>query len=186
MERKQTNMVRVWCMEESVSHVPVSDRHAPMILWKRNPYENECYVDVKRKLLEAELRGSTGFRYMVENGTLKIKDQDIIRDFNLEDLGEYVKDKDDLREFVLTCTEDELEDYLQYAPDTMLLNIESIFTKTELNSRAKIKMIKSYTGVDLEEFYKDMDEEGVDVKSEVATKTKTGAKRQARKPVDDK
>lgn len=185
-DRKQPNFIKIWCMEDSVGHTPVSDRHAPRWIWKRNPYESECFIEVKRKMLEAELRGSTGFRNLVENGTLRIKDQQIIKDFKLEDLGEYVKDKDELKDFVLNCTDDELEEYLQYAPDTMLLNIETIFTETELNSRAKIKLIKSYTGVDLEEFYKDMDDEGVKVSGNNTTTSKTSVKKSARKPVQEK
>lgn len=185
--RKINKTVRVWCTEDSVSHIPTTDKHKPQWVWQRNPYETECYYDVERALLEAELRSSGGLRWMVENGVLKIKDSAIIENFRLDIDEEYIKDKDELKDFVLNCDEDTLEDFLQFAPDAMLLNIESIFSKVELNSRAKIKLIKSYTGTDLEEFYKDMDDEGVKLDVEqVKTKSGKTTKKQPRKPVAEK
>ena len=51
--------------------------------------------------------------------------------------------------------------FLQYAPQAMIDNIEVVCTAKELTDRNKIKLIRKFTGKDLEEFYNDkiIDEE---------------------------
>lgn len=174
-----TKTVRVYSNSPSVSHKPFGTTF--YWLWEQNPYEDECYLDLEKKELEDEMRRSIGFRRMFERGILNVKEPDILKRFRLDDTDEYIMNNKQLQEFINNSTVDEFEEFLQYAPQAMLDNIEVVCTSNELTDRNKIKLIKKYTGKDLEEFYNDkaIDEEKDGKPVEVETKKG----RQPRKPV---
>lgn len=174
----QRKKVRIFSNEYSVSHVPKSDKYGAHWTWKKNPYESECYIEVDIEDFNLEMRISTGFRRMfVEEGVLYIKDADLIKQWGLQEIDQYILNVEELKDLVFNGTIDQLEEFLKYAPQSMLDNIEIICTSKELPNRDKIKLIKSYTGKDLEEYYRDIEAEGKEVES-----TNIDESKKARKP----
>lgn len=171
-----TKTIRVYSNSSSVSHQPFGTTF--YWLWEQNPYEDECYLDLDRKEFEDEMRRSIGLRRMFEKGILSIKESAILEKFKLDNLDEYVMNNKQLEKFVEDSTVSEFEDFLQFAPQAMIDNIEVICTTKELTDRNKIKLFRKYTGKDLEEFYNDKAETGEET---LVTETKRG--RQPRKPV---
>ena len=177
---KDTDIIKIYSTEASVSHQPASGEI--YWLWRRNPYEKECYIEKTRKDLSRELRESKGLRLLFDEGILVVKDKDIVEEFRLNCLDEYIKNQTELEEFIENSTIEEFEEYCQYAPDGMIKNIGTICANKELNDRKKIKIYKDYTGLDLEEYYKDNEDE-TGKSTVVDTQT---AKRQPRKKVASK
>ena len=154
--------VRIFSNEYSVSHVPANEKYGRYWLWEKNPYEKECYIDVDVDDFNYEMRTSIGFRRMfTDYGTLFIKDADLIKTWDLEEVDEYMLDIEGLKELVFNKTIAELEEYLMYAPESMIENIPVICTEKELTDTKKIKLIKDYTGKDMQEYYTDAEAEGV-------------------------
>lgn len=151
------NLIKVYSNCSSISHQP---SNGDMVWrWVENPYEDECYLELDKKLVKDELRKSVGLNRLFERGMLQIKEEGF---FNLdEDVKQYIKSKQELEEFIFNSTYEEFDDYLCYAPTAMLDNIETICTAKELTDRRKIKLFKQYTGKDLEEFYEDNNDETV-------------------------
>lgn len=165
-------MVKIFSNELSVSHIPQGGKGLYW-LWEKSPYEDECYIEVEAEDFRFEMRNRIGFRRMfAEDGTLFIKDADLIKEFNLSDIDEYILTNDELTELVFNGSVDKLEEFLQYAPQSMIDNIQPICTAKELTDRKKIKLIKEYTGKDLNEFYDDAENMGEikDGTDQVATK----------------
>ncbi len=171
-----TKIIRVYSNSPSVSHQPFGTTF--YWLWEQNPYEEECYLDLDRKEFENEMRRSVGLRKMFEKGILNIKESAILEMFKLDNLDEYVMNNKQLEEFIDNSTVSDFEDFLQFAPQAMIDNIETICTSKELTDRNKIKLFKRYTGKDLEEFYDDKAPTG-----EETPKTEVKKGRQPRKPV---
>lgn len=166
--------IKVYSNSDSVSHQPSNGNI--YWLWEKNPYEDECYLELDRKEFENEMRKSFGLRRMFEYGILCVKESTFLEKFNLKDIDEYILSNNDLEKFIEDSSIEDFEDYLEYAPKTMLDNIEIICTHKELTDRRKLKLFRQYTGKDLQEFYEDQeDEEGKPVE------TKKG--RQPRKKV---
>ncbi len=154
-------MVRIYSNEHSVSHEPTSDKIGREWKWVKNPYEKDCYIDVEADHFRHEMRNSIGFRRLfTEDAVLFIKDEALVEEWGLEDIQEYILDVDSLTDLVFNGTLTELEDYLMYAPQSMIDNIEVICTTTELTDTKKIRLIHSYTGKNLGEFYEDLQAEG--------------------------
>lgn len=168
--------IRVYSNSPSVSHRPFGTTF--YWLWEHNPYEDECYLDLDKKEFEEEMRRSVGLRKMFEKGILSVKESAILEKFKLDNLDEYVMNNKQLEEFINNATVSEFEDFLQFAPQAMIDNIEVVCTSKELTDRNKIKLFRKYTGKDLEEFYDDKADTGEELpKAEI----KKG--RQPRKPV---
>lgn len=167
---KKTDLIKIFSNEKSVSHQPRTGEI--YWLWEKNPYENECYIEKTREEIQRELRQSKGLRALFANGCLVIKDKEIVEEFGLSCLDEYIKSMDELKTFVDTCSITEFEDYCEYAPQTMIDNIALIYTTTELIDTRKIRIYKEYTGKDLAEFYEDSAKEGVVVESEQQSEKK--------------
>ena len=144
---------------------------------KKNPYEVECYIEKTREEVERELRQSKGFRALFTNGCLVVKDEEIVNTFGLNCLDEYIKNIDELKNFVDTCSISEFEDYCEYAPQSMIDNIALIYTTTEMTDTRKIRIYKEFTGKDLIEFYEDSVKEKADVKEVESTTTKKPARK---------
>lgn len=173
---KDTDIIKIYSNEQSVSHQP---RNGEIYwLWRKNPYEKECYIEKTRKELSRELRESKGLRLLFDEGVLVTKDKDIVEEFRLNCLDEYIKNQSELEEFIENSTVEEFEEYCQYAPDAMVKNIGIICAEKELSDRRKIKIYKDYTGLDLEEYYKDNE----DAKDEVV-KNDTQTPKKPRKKV---
>ena len=168
--------VRVYSNSPSVSHRPFGTTF--YWLWEHNPYEDECYLDLDKKEFEEEMRRSVGLRKMFEKGILSVKESAILEKFKLDNLDEYVMNNKQLEEFIDNATVSEFEDFLQFAPQAMIDNIEVVCTSKELTDRNKIKLFRKYTGKDLEEFYDDKADEGKEI-----SKPETKKGRQPRKPV---
>ena len=150
---KKTDIIKIYSNEKSASHQP---RTGELYwLWEKNPSEKECYIEKTREEVVRELRQSKGFRRMVENGSLFIKDKEIVDEFNLNCLDGYVKSISELTTFIDTCTVDDFDDYCQYAPQSMIDNIAVICTEHELTDTRKIRIYQEYTGKDLLAFYED-------------------------------
>lgn len=147
--------IRVYSNSASVSHQPTNGN--VYWLWEENPYEDECYLDLDRKLFESEVRKSIGLRIMLERGILAVKEENFLGKFNLATEDEYIMNKKELEQFVNDSTIEEFEDYVNYAPQAMIDNIELIGTQVEITDRRKLKIFKEYTGKDLEEYYEDND-----------------------------
>lgn len=152
-----SKLIKVYSNSDSVSHQPSNGNM--YWLWERNPYEDECFLELERKEFETEMRKSIGLRKMFEEGILSVKDEDVLEKFKLKDIDEYVMDKKQLEIFIEESTLGEFEDFLRYAPQAMIINIETICTSKELTDRKKIKLFKQYTGKDLQEFYEDNEDE---------------------------
>lgn len=153
--------VRVFSNEYSVSHMPKNEKYGNYWVWNKNPYEKECYLDIAIDDFNFEMRTSIGFRRMFEeDATLFIKDVDLIREWNLEEVTDYILDIEGLKELIFEKPMSELEEFLMYAPQSMIDNIDLVCTEKELTDRRKLKLIKDYTGKDLEEYYKDLEEAG--------------------------
>lgn len=151
--------ILVYSNSESVSHQPSNgDMYW---LWQQNPYESECFLELDRKQFETEMRKSIGLRRMFEMGILTIKESSVLEKFNLKDVDEYVMDKKALEKFIDESTVEQFEDYLEFAPQAMIDNIEIICTSKELTDRKKLKLFKEYTGKNLEEFYEDNTEQEI-------------------------
>jgi hypothetical protein len=167
--------IRVYSNSESVSHQPSNgDLYW---LWKQNPYEENCYLDIDRKLFETEMRKSIGLRKMFEKGILSIKEAAVLEAFRLKDVDEYVLDKKTLANFIENSTVEKFEDFLKFAPQAMIDNIEVICTSKELTDRRKTKLFKEYTGKDLEEFYDDNANAAVVKEEAVVKQGKTARKK---------
>jgi hypothetical protein len=168
--------IRVYSNSSSVSHRPYGTTF--YWLWEQNPYEDECYLDLDRKEFEEEMRRSVGLRKMFEKGILSIKDSAILEAFKLDNIDEYIMNNKQLEDFIESSTVSEFEEFLQFAPQAMIDNIEVVCTAKELTDRNKIKLFRKYTGKDLEEFYDDKADEG-----EKISKPEVKKGRQPRKPV---
>lgn len=168
--------IRVYSNSPSVSHRPYGTTF--YWLWEQNPYEDECYLDLVRKEFEEEMRRSVGLRRMFEKGILSIKESAILEKFRLSNINEYVMNTKQLEEFIDNASVVQFEDFLQFAPQAMIDNIEVICTKKELTDRNKIKLFKKYTGKDLAEYYEDKELDGEEVLNPETPKS-----RQPRKPV---
>lgn len=151
--------IRVYSNSESVSHQPSNgDMYW---LWEQNPYESECFLDLDRKQFENEMRKSIGLRRMFEMGILSIKESAVLEKFKLEGVSEYVMDKKELEIFIDETNVADFEDFLKFAPQAMIDNVETLCTSKELTDRKKLKLFKEYTGKDLEEFYDDNTEKEI-------------------------
>ncbi len=153
--------IKIYSNEHSVSHSPTSDKIGREWIWRKNPYEKECYIEVEVDHFRHEMRNSVGFRRLFEDdATLFIKDEALIKEWDLEEIQEYILDVDALKHLVFEGSLSELEDFVMYAPQSMIDSIEVICTENELTDRKKIKLIRDYTGKDLEEYYTDLEAEG--------------------------
>lgn len=170
-----SKLIKVYSNSDSVSHQPSNGNM--YWLWERNPYEDECFLELERKEFETEMRKSIGLRKMFEEGILSVKDEDVLEKFKLKDIDEYVMDKKQLENFIEESTLEEFEDFLKYAPQAMIINIETICTSKELTDRKKIKLFKQYTGKDLQEFYEDNEDK------EIVEVNKPSKGRQPRKKI---
>ena len=152
-KRIAQDVLKIFSNQTSVSHQP---RNGEIYwLWEKSPYEETCYIEKTREEIKRELRESRGLRKLFEMGCLVIKDEEIVNEFRLNCLDEYIKNINELREFINSCSITDFEDYLQYAPEAMIDNIALICTETELTDIRKIRLYKEYTGKDLAEFYED-------------------------------
>ena len=154
-----SKLIKIYCNSDSVSHQPSNGNM--YWLWEQNPYESECFLEIDRKEFETEMRKSIGLRKMFEEGILSVKDENVLEKFKLKEIDEYIMDKTQLEKFIEESTFEEFDDFLQYAPQAMIANIEVICTSKELTDRKKIKLFKQYTGKDLQEFYEDNEEEDI-------------------------
>ncbi len=155
--------IRVYSNEHSVSHKTTLGN---TWTWKKNPYEPECYLDIELETYNQEMRASVGFRRMfLDDATLFIKDADTIKLWGLQEVQEYILSVEEIKNLVVNGTMEELEDFLMYAPNSMLYSIEMVCTETEITDRRKLRMIRAYTGKDLEEFYADLEAEGKTVEN---------------------
>lgn len=158
MARKK---VRIFSNEYSVSHMPRNEKYGRYWLWEKNPYEKDCWIEVDVEDFNFEMRTSLGFRRMfMEDAVLYIKDADLIKEWGLQEVDEYILDVEGLKELVFEKSIEDLEDFLMYAPQSMIDNIEVVCTEKELTDTRKLKLIKDYTGKDIEEYYKDLELEG--------------------------
>ena len=158
MARKK---VRIFSNEYSVSHMPRNEKYGRYWLWEIDPYENDCWIEVDVEDFNFEMRTSLGFRRMfMEDAVLYIKDADLIKEWGLQEVDEYILDVEGLKELVFEKSIEDLEDFLMYAPQSMIDNVEVVCTEKELTDTRKLKLIKDYTGKDIEEYYKDLELEG--------------------------
>lgn len=155
---KKTDIIKIYSNEKSVSHQP---RNGEIYwLWDSNIAGDETYIEKTREEVTRELRESSGFRKMFELGILVVKDKEIVEEYRLNCLNEYIKNMAELKEFIVSSTIEQFEDYCMYAPEAMLQNIATICTENELTDTRKIKIYKDYTGKDLSEFYADNEDSG--------------------------
>ncbi|MEG0086863.1 MAG: hypothetical protein RR817_10350 [Niameybacter sp.] len=140
-----------------VSHKPADS--LAFIRWNILPHMSECVIEMDEEKLISEIETNIGFRRMFDAATLVIKDKAIREKYNMEELDEYVLDKNQVEEVVFEGAIERLEDVLQYAPDTVLDTVVEVCMKRELKDRSKLKMIKEYTGKDIESYYVDMEKE---------------------------
>lgn len=165
MARKK---VRIFSNEYSVSHMPRNEKYGRYWLWEKNPYEKDCWIEVDVDDFNHEMRTSLGFRRMfMEDAVLYIKDGDLIKEWGLQEVDEYILDVEGLKELVFEKSIEDLEDFLMYAPQSMIDNIEVVCTEKELTDTRKLKLIKDYTGKDIEEYYKDLELEGKTVEESI-------------------
>ena len=142
----------------------------------------ESALDIDEEVLIGEIDRSIGFRRMFDDATLVIKDKTIREKYNMGDLDEYILDLTQVEEVVFDKDRDKLEDLLQYAPDTVVETVVEVCMKRELKDRDKLKLIKEYTGKDVEAYYIDMEKEknGKPIDEEVKTSS-TGRKPRQKK-----
>lgn len=176
--------VKIFSNEYSVSHMTNNNNKKAYWLWEKNPYEKDCWIEVDVDDFNFEMRVSIGFRRMfMEDAVLYIKDADLIKEWGLSEIDEYILDIEGLKTLLFEKSIDDLEDFLMYAPQAMIDNIEVVCTEKELTDTKKLKLIKDYTGKDISEYYRDLELEGKTIESQNETKTKTKARQPRQKKV---